>query len=205
MNTPRRIPPAGDVAVIDDAMSLFPAKVLVTVALLGALVACGEPPAPVYPIPEGAESIVWEEQNWETGGGRCRITLWSDGRSEMRVFPSQYSLRQGGLRPLPGWRAEEGTRGGPTFVRRGVFPSDEARERFRSAWRAGIGRIEPSRAEYLDGEGIRVALRVGGKVEETVIPMFPAEEEESPCHRRFEAVAEILGPCDWTAYTRIGD
>lgn len=162
---------------------------------------CGEPATPVFPVPDGAEALVWEEQNWETGGGSCRLTLWADGRSEMRVFPTSFALRRGDLRPLPGWSAEEDDTGRLSFVRRGVVSESEARQRFRRAWRAGIAHIEPFTPDYLDGGGTRIELHVDGRVEEKVIPLFLGERLGSPDHHRFQAVAEVLGPCEWEAFT----
>ena len=167
----------------------------------GACGACGEPPTADDPVPEGAELLVWEEQNWETGGGACRLTLWADGRSEMRVFPTSFARRQGGLRPLPGWSPEADEHGALSFVRREVFSEAEGRERFRRAWQAGIVHIEPFTPDYLDGEGTRIELHVDGRVDEKVIPLFLGERFGSPDHHRFQAVAEILGPCDWGAFT----
>jgi len=33
------------------------------------------------------EMIFWEQQSWEVGGGRSRLTIWADGRSEVMVVP----------------------------------------------------------------------------------------------------------------------
>lgn len=168
-------------------------------ALWGA--GCGESPVSVFPVPDGAEVLIWEEQSWETGGGACRLTLWADGRSEMRVLPTSFALWRGDLRPQPGWSAEKDETGELSFVRREVFPRHGARDRFRRAWQAGIARIEPFAPDYVDGGGTRIELHIDGQVEEKVIPLFLGDRLGSPDHHRFQAVAEVLGGCDWNAFT----
>jgi hypothetical protein len=154
------------------------------------------------PIPDGVEMIVWEHQNWETNGGFERLTLWSDGRSEVVVVPLRYAHDdQENLRPKNGWRrvSHQSPRH-VEFVRENIYPPDVARTKFREALAAGIHLLTSFKPGYVDGGGTRVVIRIRGREKETVIPMFMDREKGTLNHKRFIAVSKVLGGFDKSAY-----
>jgi hypothetical protein len=154
------------------------------------------------PIPDGVEMIVWEHQNWETNGGFERLTIWSDGRSEVVVAPLRYSHdSQENLRTKMGW--ERVTHKSPPhveFVRKNIYPPDVARAKFKEALGVGIHLLESFKPGYLDGSGTRVVIQTKGQQKEIIIPMFMDREKGTLNHKRFLAVSEILGGFDKSAY-----
>jgi hypothetical protein len=154
------------------------------------------------PMPDGVEMIVWEHQNWETNGGFERLTIWSDGRSEVVVAPLRYSHdSQENLRAKIGWeRVEHKSPPHVEFVRRNIYPPDVARAKFKDALAAGIHLLESFSPNYLDGGGTRVVIQTKGQQREIVIPMFKDSEKGTLNYKRFLAVSEILGGFDKSAY-----
>ena len=155
------------------------------------------------PAADGVEAITWEHQNWESNGGYERLTLWSDGCSEVVVVPLRVAHDdQQELLPNSGWelvryqfpRHVE-------FIRTNVYPPDVARTKFSAALAAGIGRLKPFPPKYVDGSGTRIVIRKQGQEQEIIIPMFTDSERETLNHKRFLAVAEVLGGFDKAAYT----
>jgi hypothetical protein len=154
------------------------------------------------PIPDGVEMIVWEHQNWETNGGFERLTIWSDGRSEVVVAPLQYSHdAQENLRPKIGWeRVKHKSPPHVEFVRKNIYPSDVARAKFKEALAAGIHLLESFKPGFVDGGGTRILIQTKGQQKEIVIPMFMDREKGTLNHKRFLAVSKILGGFDKSAY-----
>lgn len=154
------------------------------------------------PIPDGVDMIIWEHQNWETNGGFERLTVWSDGRSEVVVAPLRYARDgQENLRPKTGWeRVKQESPPHVEFVRKNMYPPDVARTKFREALAAGVHLLESFKPGFVDGEGTRVVIRRNGRQEEIVIPMFMDGEKGTANHKRFLAVSEILGGFDTSAY-----
>jgi hypothetical protein len=154
------------------------------------------------PIPDGIEMIIWEHQNWETNGGFERLTIWSDGRSEVLVAPLSYARDgQENLRPKSGW--EKVRKKSPPhveFVRRNIYPPDEARTKFKEALEAGIHLLETFRSGFVDGGGTRVVIQIQGQQKEVVIPMFMDRQKGTLNHKRFLAVSKVLDGFDKSAY-----
>ena len=151
-------------------------------------------------VPQGAQMLFWERQSWETGGGRSRLTIWKDGRSQIIVVPDAFSrAHPERFKARYGWTmVEKG--GGMLFIREPAFPANVAREKFQKAFEAGVHLLETFRPDYVDGEGIVVGTQIDGKTKETVIPMFLEENRGTRNHRRFLAVSEILADFDVAAY-----
>jgi hypothetical protein len=150
--------------------------------------------------PSDVEMIFWEHQSWEVGGGRSRLTLWADGRSEVMVVPDAYLQRNSEkLHLRDGWVKERGANG-PYFIRANVFPLNVAKDKFNEALAAGIGLLETFKPGYLDGSGTVVGIQINGELKETVIPMFADRDKGSANHQRFVAVSRILSGFDRHAY-----
>lgn len=154
------------------------------------------------PIPDGVEMIVWEHQNWESNGGFERLTLWSDGRSEVVVAPLRYSHdSQENLRTKIGWeRVMYKSPPHVEFVRKNIYPPEVARAKFKEAFAAGIHLLESFKPDYLDGGGTRVAIQTKSQQKEIIIPMFMDREKRTMNHKRFLAVSEVLDGFDQSAY-----
>ena len=181
-------------------------RVVTLLAVCSAAAGCRQKPRPVekelppIQMPAGAEMIFWEEQCWEAGGGKSRLTIWADGRSEIRVVPDSVLRRKPKtLRPRQGWTMKKDARG-PYLVRQDVYPTEVAKDKFERAWTAGISVLEPFRADYCDGGGTLVGVQVNGELEQTTIPEFPKSQVGSVNHRRVVAVAEVLADFDGHAY-----
>jgi hypothetical protein len=144
--------------------------------------------------------IFWEHQSWEAGGGRSRLTLWADGRSEVVVVPDAYfqpnSVK---LRLRDGWVMKQG-KNGLYFVRANVFPQNVAKDKFNQALAAGIGLLQTFKPGYVDGSGTVVGVQINGELKETVIPMFLDQHRGSANHQRFIAVSKVLSDFDRNAY-----
>jgi hypothetical protein len=153
-------------------------------------------------IPDGVEMIVWEHQNWETNGGFERLTIWSDGRSEVVVAPLRYARDgQENLRPKSGWeRVRQKFPPHVEFVRRNIYPPNESRTKFKEALAAGIHLLESFKPGFVDGGGTRVVIQIKGHQKEIVIPMFMDREKGTLNHKRFLAASEVLGGFDKSAY-----
>lgn len=146
------------------------------------------------------EMIFWESQSWEAGGGRSRLTIWADGRSEVVVVPdAPLRLQSEKLHLQEGWRMEPG-RKGPYFVRKNVFPENVAKDKFDQALVAGIRLLETFKPDYVDGSGTLVGVQIDGELKETVIPMFLDRHQGSANHKRFVAVSKVLADFDRHAY-----
>ena len=154
------------------------------------------------PKPDGVEMIVWEQQNWESNGGFERLTIWSDGRSEVVVAPLQYSHdSQENLRTKIGWeRIKHKSPPHVEFVRKNIYPPDVARTKFKEALAAGINLLESFMPNYRDGSGTRVVIQTKGQQKEIVIPMFMDSEKGTLNYKRYLAVSEILSGFDKSAY-----
>lgn len=154
------------------------------------------------PIPDGVEMIVWEHQNWETNGGFERLTIWSDGRSEVVVAPLRYSHDgQENLRTKIGWeRVQQTSPPRVEYVRKNMYPPDVARTKFKEALAAGIHLLEPFKPGFVDGGGTRIVIRTKDRQTEIIIPMFMDREKGTPNHKRFLAVSDVLDGFDTSAY-----
>lgn len=174
-------------------------KLISLIALCLALLGCSREPAPVL-IPSGAEMVFWENQSWEVGGGRSRLTIWADGRSEVMVIPDAYFRREPEkLRPRDGWTMKEG-REGVYFIRTNVFQEQVAKAKFTQALAAGIHLLKTFRPDYVDGSGTLVGVKIDGELKDTMIPMFLDRQRESANHKRFVAVSKVLSDFDRHAY-----
>jgi hypothetical protein len=151
-------------------------------------------------VPQGAEMLFWERQSWETGGGRSRLTIWKDGRSQIVVVPDAFSrAHPERFKARYGWIMVEKA-GGMLFIREPAFPTHVAREKFQKAFEAGAHLLETFRPDYVDGEGTVLGTQIDGKTKETVIPMFQEKNKSTRNHKRFLAVSEILADFDVAAY-----
>ncbi len=165
--------------------------------LAGPAVAIGSDMSPAH---GEVEMIVWEHQNWESGGGYRRLTLWRDGRSEVDVaLQVRFPDGRTNPRPRPGWTvAREGQH--VVFVRAKIYTPETARAKLRQALEAGIQRLEAFRPGYHDGGGTRVVVQTNGRQKETVIPMFMDGDKAGANYERFMAVSKTLDGFDTNAY-----
>jgi hypothetical protein len=169
------------------------------IALCLALPGCSSQSHSDHGIPD-AEMIFWEHQSWEVGGGRSRLTIWADGRSEVMVVPDATLRHKPEILVVrEGWTMKkEGE--GLYFVRRDVFQRQVAKEKFNRALAAGIHQLKTFRPDYVDGSGTLVGIQIDGAVKETVIPMFLDRNMGSANHKRFLAVSDLLSYSDRRAY-----
>jgi hypothetical protein len=156
----------------------------------------------IVPAPDGVEMIVWEHQNWETNGGFERLTIWSDGRSEVVVVPLRYSHDgQENLRTKSGWkRVWQKSPPHVEFVRNNIYPPDVARAKLKGALSAGIHLLESFKPGFVDGGGTRIVIQTKGRKKEIIVPMFMDRERGTLNHKRFLAVSEVLNGFDKSAY-----
>ena len=169
--------------------------ILLTILIVGVIGCTAEPT-----MPQGAEMFFWEWQSWETGGGRNRLTIWKDGRSQILVVPDAFTRGDPKrFRPHRGWMMAEKA-GEVFFILRPAFPEEVARDKFQKAFEAGIHLLESFRPDYVDGSGILVGIQINGKIKEKVIPMFLERNQGTANHKRFLAVSEILSDFDTDAY-----
>ncbi len=174
-------------------------KRMILLALCMALLSCSSEPTSKGK-PPGVQMIFWELQSWESGGGRSRLTLWSDGRSEVMVVPDEHFRRNPDMvLPRNGWMVRNGMLG-LHFIRTNVFPEEVAQEKVRQAMAAGIHRLKTFKPGYLDGSGTLVGVEIDGKLIETVLPMFLDQDRGSANHKRFIGVAKVLSDFDRRAY-----
>jgi hypothetical protein len=146
------------------------------------------------------EMIFWENQSWETGGGKSRLSIWADGKSEIMVVPDAYFRhRTERLRLRNGWTMRNDERG-VYFVKKNVFPAEVARKKFMQALEAGLHLLETFKPDYLDGSGTVVGIQINGDLNETVIPMFLDRQKGTENHQRFLAVSKILSDFDTQPY-----
>ena len=146
-------------------------------------------------VPVGAEMVFWEWQSWETGGGRSRLTLWSDGRSEARVWPCSYNADEFALQAEPGWK--ETTEGGSSsLVREAVNTEEETKQLFRNAFRLGLHLLTPGRRDYVDGQGLVIGIQKNGVLKQQTYPEFGPEHWETKNYIRFKALCGLLGEFD---------
>ncbi|MCP5115692.1 MAG: hypothetical protein GY953_33105, partial [bacterium] len=109
-----------------------------------------------------SDFVFFESQSWETGGGKTRVTVWADGRSEILTTPDRY-FELCNLEPLAGW-----SRRGDDFVKRDHLSRAAAMTRLEAAIEAGATTLLPVLPDYDDGEGYLVGYRVGGVTGEVV-------------------------------------
>lgn len=174
-------------------------KLLILIAFFIIPVSCRSQTAPTL-NPSDVEMIFWEYQSWEAGGGRSRLTIWADGRSEIMVVPDAYFRpKVEKLRLRHGWVMKQGDNG-LYFVHTDVFPVSVAKDKLNQALAAGIGLLETFQPSYLDGSGTVVGVQINGELKETVIPMFLDQHRGSANHQRFIAVSKVLSDFDRHAY-----
>jgi hypothetical protein len=143
------------------------------------------------------EMIFWENQIWKPGGGGERLTLWADGRSEIRV------RRFGDPRkPRAGWTVST-TRPFTFYVKTNPVPVDEAIRRFNGALAAGIALLKSFPPGYTDGGGTQVGIQTDGQLKEITIPEFihpdQKDNQGSENHKRFLAVQQVIDGFDTDA------
>lgn len=149
---------------------------------------------------EEVEMIYWESQSWESGGGRERLTIWQDGRSEIMLFPQHYYMNKPEmLRALPEWE-KKGDANNIYFFRENVFPPELARKKLRLSIESGLHLLRTFKPSYVDGSGTRVGIKTNSGLKEVVIPMFLDNNKGTKNHKRFMAVSKILGHFDRNAY-----
>jgi hypothetical protein len=171
--------------------------ILIAISIISA--SCRSQAAPSL-NPSDVEMIFWEYQSWEAGGGRSRLTIWADGRSEVMVVPDAYFQHNSErLHLRDGWVMKQGVRG-LFFVRANVFPVNVAKDKFNRALAAGISLLQTFKPGYLDGSGTVVGVQINGELKETVIPMFLDQHRGSANHQRFIAVSKVLSDFDRHAY-----
>ncbi len=176
-----------------------PCKWVILIAISIAPFGCNSQPDPSANAPD-VQMIFWERQSWETGGGRSRLTLWTDGRSEAIVVPNAFFRhRAQKLRLRYGWVMKQ-SQDGLYFVRANVFPETIAKSKFNQALAAGIHLLQTFKPSYVDGSGTLVGVQMNGELEETVIPMFLDQHQGSANHQRFIAVSKVLSDFDRHAY-----
>lgn len=146
-------------------------------------------------VPSGAELLSWEWQSWETGGGRSRLTLWSDGRSESRVWPCSHDPDEFDLEARVGWKATT-ERGATVFVRDPVYTKEETKQLFRNAFRLGIHLLESVERDYVDGRGLVIGIQTNGILDQQTFPDFGPERWETENFVRFKALCRLLGEFD---------
>lgn len=172
---------------------------LITIALCTVTIGC-DSQSETSSDNSKVEMIFWESQSWETGGGRSRLTIWADGKSEVVVVPdAPLLLKSKSLRLRDGWRMEQDN-SGPYFVRENVYPENVAKDKFYRALAAGIRLLETFNPDYVDGSGTLVGVKVDGRLKETVIPMFLDRQQGTINHGRFIAVSKVLTDFDRHAY-----
>ena len=169
------------------------------ILLLFTLLGCS--PQPTSAVnPSEIEMIFWESQSWEAGGGRSRLTIWANGRSEIMVVPdAYYQGRPEALLPREGWSMTKSAQG-LHFLRENVYPVDIAKNTFNRALTAGIHLLTTFQPDYVDGGGTLVGVQTDGTLKETLIPMFLGRHEGSANHERFVAVSEVMADFDRDAY-----
>jgi len=142
--------------------------------------------------PPDAEMIFWEIQSWEAGGGRARLTLRADGRSEVRVWAPWHDPDKFVLNTVPGW-TETTDADRAVFVLEAPYDVPETKRRFGEAFRLGIHLAKPVKATYVDGSGVAIGIQRSGALEEQVLPMFGHEHWETENYLRFKALERLLG------------
>jgi hypothetical protein len=174
-------------------------KLLILIAISIIPVSCRSQTAPSLNLSD-VEMIFWEQQSWEAGGGKSRLTIWADGRSEVMVVPETYfQPNSEKLHLRDGWVMKEGANG-LCFVRANVFPVNVAKDKFNQALAAGISFLQTFKPGYVDGSGTVVGVKIAGELKETVIPMFLDQHRGSANHQRFIAVSKVLSDFDRHAY-----
>jgi hypothetical protein len=174
-------------------------KLFILIAFSIIPVSCRSQTAPSL-NPSDVEMIFWEHQSWEAGGGRSRLTIWADGRSEVMLVPDEYFRPNSEeLHLRDGWVKEQGANG-LYFVRANVFPQNVAKDKFNQALAAGICLLQTFKPGYVDGSGTVVGVQINGELKETVIPMFLDQHRGSANHQRFIAVSKVLSDFDRHAY-----
>lgn len=174
-------------------------KLFILIAISIIAVSCRSQTAPSL-NPSDVEMIFWEQQSWEAGGGRSRLTIWADGRSEVMVVPEAYLQPNSEKFHLrDGWVMKQGANG-LYFVRANVFPVNVAKDKFTRALTAGISLLQTFKPGYVDGSGTVVGVQISGELKETVIPMFLDQHRGSANHQRFIAVSKVLSDFDRHAY-----
>ena len=111
------------------------AKVVKLIAFSLALVGCPSPNSDRKS--PNAEMIFREQQSWEVGGGRSRLTLWAEGRSVVLVVPDAYFRTSSEmLRLRTGWTMKKSAEGHYS-IPNNLFPEDIVQEKFKQAMKAG--------------------------------------------------------------------
>jgi hypothetical protein len=143
------------------------------------------------------QMIFWEKQSWESGGPSERLTLWADGRSEIRV--KQFGKPK---KTKAGWSACE-EKPWTVYTKASPYSAEKTRQKFAAAIAAGISELRTFPPGYADGSGTLLGVSVDGKLTQTVIPMFLHERQKdnkgSENHKRYLAVDAILGNFDTDA------
>jgi hypothetical protein len=138
--------------------------------------------------------IFWENQSWMSNGPSARLTLWSNGHSEILVR-SFGKTRQ----PKSGWTVEQDEMWAQ-YRKADPYPADEVKHKISAALAAGIQQLRTFRPGYRDGSGTLVGVQVNGNLTETSIPMFihPGQPDNagSENHKRFLEIEKILGDFD---------
>ena len=169
--------------------------VVLFLAIVCASLAMGAAMAQTPTKKRGAvQLIIWEKQNWESGGPKHRLTLWSDGRSEITVKELGKPRKTRG-----GWTARE-EKPWTVYTKVSPYSAEATRRKIEGAIAAGIRELRSFPPGYTDGSGTLVGVRADGKLTQTVIPLFTVEGEKdnkgSENHKRFLAVESILGTFD---------
>jgi len=153
---------------------------------------------PVH-VPEGAEIIRWEWQNWGGTGESSRLRISADGHSEI-VINTGESSPDSYLKPKAGWTGVVDPSGHYFGFRKvDPFPAADAKRMFAAALAAGIHELKTFSPKYHDGSGTLVTVVIKGKQTCTMVPEFSdADREAMPGnYKRYMAAKRILGDLRW--------
>ncbi len=144
-------------------------------------------------IPKDIDMIFWEEQSWSLLPNSIRLTLWSDGRSEIIHDIGLTIHDSSSFDSLPPRWEKVLANDDVTilFVQKNYYSKDDAIKMFNDALLAKIYWLQTHDATYFDGGGTLVGIRKNGKLTETIIPMF-LEKKVTENQKRFEKVSKIM-------------
>src|SRR5262249_32674142 len=127
------------------------------------------------------------------GGGRSRITLWGDGRSEISV-----PRRGQPMEPHPGWSIAEQSEQWSIYRKTDSLPADEVQHLLKEAREAGIERLETYTGPVVADDAPSVVhIRRNGKYREIIIH---SSGDASANGRRCLAVAKVFEQIDLDAF-----
>ncbi len=140
--------------------------------------------------PNNIDMIFWEEQSWPHIS--IRLTLWSDGRSEIVRDIGLWDDISNKHTLTPGWeKVLDEDSAIASFVYKNYYSKDDAIKMFNDALLAKIHWLQTHDTIYYDGGGTIVGYRKNGKLREISIPMF-LDKRVTENQKRFEKVSKIM-------------